>query len=107
MSTPADAIPVAAPTPARPAARPLIYYGWVIVVVAAWAMTATLPGRTHGLGLIARPLTEDPALGVNEVQFTELNFWAILIGAALCLPTGWLIDRLGARLVLTLVAAGL
>jgi MFS family permease len=86
-------------------ARLPFYYGWVIVVVAALAMTATLPGRTHGLGLIAEPLKAD--LKLTGVQFTWLNFWAILLGAALCLPTGRLIDRLGARIVLTAVALAL
>ena len=35
-----------------PAAGPRLYYGWVNVVVAAAAMSATLPGRPYGLGLI-------------------------------------------------------
>ncbi len=83
------------------------YYGWVNLVVASAAMSATLPGRTHGLGLIAKPLTEDPALGVGETLFSVLNFWAILIGAALCLPVGRLIDRFGVRPVLVGVAAAL
>jgi hypothetical protein len=48
----------------RPASR--FYWGWINVVVAAFAMTATLPGRTHGLGLITEPLTHDPTLEVNE-----------------------------------------
>jgi MFS family permease len=84
-----------------------LYYGWVNLVLAAIAMTATLPGRTHGLGLITRPLTDDPSLGVDESWFSVLNFWAILIGSAFCLPIGWLIDRLGVRVVLTGVALGL
>lgn len=92
---------------ARSRLRLPFYYGWVNLVLAALAMTATLPGRTHGLGLIAKPLTEDATLGVNELLFTTLNFWAILLGSALCLPTGWLIDRLGVRTVLVLVAASL
>lgn len=45
------------------------YYGWVMLILAALAMTATLPGRTHGLGLIVKPLTEDPGLNIGEVQF--------------------------------------
>ena len=32
---------------------PAFYYGWAMLILAALAMTATLPGRTHGLGLIA------------------------------------------------------
>jgi hypothetical protein len=31
------------------------YYGWVNVLVAAVAMSATLPGRTYGLGLFGNP----------------------------------------------------
>jgi MFS family permease len=84
-----------------------LYYGWVNVAVAAVAMTATLPGRTHGLGMITKPLTNDPTLGVDAALFSTLNFWAILIGSAICLPVGRLIDRLGARGVLVAVAAGL
>jgi MFS family permease len=84
-----------------------IYYGWVVVVLAAVAMTATLPGRTHGLGLISKQLTEDPTLGISELRFGMLNFWAVLIGAAMCLPVGWLIDRFGVRVIAAGVTAGL
>ncbi len=99
-------------TAERPAAfaRPpqaRLYYGWPMLLLAAWAMTCTLPGRTHGLGLITGPLTADPALGVSEPQFAVLNFWAILLGSVLCLPTGRLLDRFGSRSVLTAVALGL
>jgi len=86
-------------------ARLPFYYGWVNVLVAALAMTATLPGRTHGLGLITKPLLSD--LKISDVWYSELNFLAILIGAAFCLPVGRLIDRLGTRVVLTGVACAL
>src|SRR6516165_8463364 len=86
-------------------ARLPFYYGWVSLVVAALAMTATLPGRTHGLGLVTEPLLRD--FGMSEVEFGRLNFWAILLGAALCLPVGRLIDRVGARAVLAGVAVAL
>src|SRR5262249_53892157 len=92
-----------AETVPRPGTR--FYYGWVIVVVAALAMTATLPGRTNGLGLIAKPLLDD--LDIGEVLFGALNFWSVLLGALLCLPTGWLIDWLGARGVLVGVSLSL
>ena len=75
------------------------------VGVAAAAMVATLPGRTHGLGLVTEPLLAD--LGLARVPFAALNFWATLIGAAFCLPAGWAIDRLGVRVVLGVVLLGL
>jgi MFS family permease len=77
------------------------YYGWVVVVLAALAMVATLPGRTHGFGLIIERLKTD--LGISGRAFTTINLWATLVGAAFCLPVGRLIDRLGTRLVLTAV----
>src|SRR5262249_48283761 len=91
----------------RPAwfARLPFYYGWVNVAVAAVAMSATLPGRTYGLGLIKEPLRAD--LGIDDLHFNVLNFWAILIGASVVLPVGWLIDRLGARAMLVAVALAL
>ena len=78
-------------------------YRWVIVVIASLAMAGTLPGRTHGLGLITKPLLED--LRITEVLFGALNFWAIVVGAAFCFPVGRIVDRFGSRGVLTIVSA--
>jgi len=75
------------------------------LILAALAMVATLPGRTHGLGLVTEPLLADLAL--DRVTFGYLNLWATLIGAAFCLPCGWLIDRIGGRVVLLVVTLGL
>ncbi len=77
-------------------------YGWVNVGVAALAMVATLPGRTHGLGLITKPLLGD--LGISDVFYSTLNCWAIVIGSVFCLPVGRLLDRCGTRGVLTAVS---
>src|SRR5689334_20114999 len=75
------------------------------VGVAAAAMVATLPGRTHGLGLITEPLLAD--LGLGRVPFAALNFWATIVGAAFCFPAGWAVDRLGVRLSLSAVLLAL
>src|SRR5438445_4801128 len=86
--------------------RPGISLATVSAVgVAAAAMVATLPGRTHGLGLVTEPLLAD--LGLDRVHYAAINLWATLLGAAFCLPCGWLIDRLGVRLVLTGVLVSL
>jgi MFS family permease len=81
------------------------YYGWINVIVAAAAMTATLPGRTHGLGLITKPLLED--LQISETLYGEINLATALLGALFCIPVGYLIDRFGVRAVATGVSAGL
>ena len=78
-------------------------YEWLIVVLAALAMLATLPGRTHGLGMITERLLNDQSLELDRQIFGYVNLWATLIGALFCLPCGWMIDRLGLRLSLTVI----
>ena len=72
---------------------------WVHVGVAALAMVATLPGRTHGLGLFTEPIRK--SFGLDTESYGFLNMWATLLGVLFCLPCGWLIDRIGTRAVLT------
>ena len=88
----------------RPSAVPF-YYGWVNVVIAAFAMVGTLPGRTQGLGLITEPLLA--SLQIDRPVFARINLGATLIGALFCLGVGRLIDRFGSRIVLTLITATL
>ena len=91
--------------PGSGSVRPSFYYGWVSLGVAALAMVATLPGRTQGLGLVTEPLLRD--LGIGRVAFAEINLVATLVGSLFCLGIGRLIDRVGSRLVLTVVTAAL
>ncbi len=79
------------------------YYGWVNVILASVAMSGTFPGRTYGLGLIKDKLTLE--LGISDLSFNVLNFWAIIIGAIVVVPVGRMIDRLGTRLTLGIVTA--
>jgi MFS family permease len=96
-----DPEPAPPPAPSWVARLP-IYYGWVNVVLASIAMSATLPGRTYGLGLIKEPLIAD--LGISDLDFSFLNAVAICIGAIVVMPTGWLIDRLGTRGTVGIIA---
>ncbi len=82
-------------------------YGWVMVVLAALAMVATLPGRTQGLGMITERMLADPLPGLDRLTFSEINFRATLLGGLFCLPCGWLIDRLGLKSTLTVTVLAL
>src|SRR5690242_10887515 len=82
-------------------------YDWVIVVVAALAMVATLPGRTHGLGMVTERLLVDDAFDLTRVSYSHLNFLGTILGGLFCLPCGWLIDRFGLRITLTTTVAAL
>ena len=72
-----------------------IRLGWVNVVIGAVVMLATLPGRTQGLGLITEALLAD--LQLDRIAYANINLWATLIGAAICLPIGRVFDRVGLR----------
>jgi MFS family permease len=77
------------------AARRADWTGWINVVVASVIMLATLPGRTQGLGLITEPMLRD--LQLDRVTYANINLWATLLGAAICLPIGRTFDRVGLR----------
>lgn len=78
---------------------------WTQVVLAALLMVATLPGRTQGLGLITEPMLAD--LKYGHLEYARLNLWATLLGSLICLPAGWLLDRLGLRRVTTFLLLAL
>jgi MFS family permease len=82
-----------------------VYYGWVVLGLAALAMVGTLPGRTQGLGLITEPLLRD--LGISRVVYAQINLAATLLGASFCLGIGKWMDRHGSRVVLTTVVTAL
>ena len=82
-------------------ARVPFYYGWVVLIFAAVAMVATLPGRSVGIGLITEPLIAD--LGISRLDFAGMNFWATILGALFNLICGVTIDRFGVRAVVTSV----
>lgn len=82
-----------------------IYYGWIVLGIAALAMVGTLPGRTQGLGLITEPLLTD--LGISRIAYAQINLVATLIGSLFCFGVGRWIDRRGSRIVLTAVAVAL
>jgi MFS family permease len=79
-----------------------MYYGWVVLAVAAAAMVGTLPGRTQGLGLVTEGVLAD--LRIDRVTYAELNFWATIVGAFGAVGVGRVIDRFGSRSVLAVIA---
>jgi MFS family permease len=93
------------PRSVPPARSVSFHYGWVNLVLASLAMTATFPGRTHGLGMINEPMQKE--LGIGNIFHGALNFWSVLLGAAFCWPIGRLLDRFGTRSVLTVTVAAL
>lgn len=75
------------------------YYGWAVALVSAVAMVGTLPARTQGLGIATEHILVD--FQIDRVTWAEINLWATLAGAGCAIWVGRLLDRFGARVVLT------
>src|SRR4029453_17824325 len=82
-----------------------IYYGWIVLGVAALAMVGTLPRRTQGLGPITQPLLRDP--GIPPVAFQQINLVATLVGSLFCFGIGRITDSRGSRIVVTATSLAL
>jgi len=74
-----------------------IFYGWVMLAVAALGMFATGPGQSHLFSVFVTPISED--LEISRTSVSSAYALATL-AASLGLPyVGRLIDRYGVRVV--------
>jgi MFS family permease len=79
-----------------------LFYGWVVLAVAALGLFASGPGQSHIFSVFIVPISED--LGISRTAVASSYAVATLV-AALGLPyVGRLIDRFGARRVVLAVA---
>ena len=72
------------------------------MLLAAAAMVGTLPARTQGLGIVTEHVLVD--LSLDRVTWAEINLWATLIGSGFAVAIGRVLDRFGARIVLSATA---
>ena len=90
------------PGAARPlASRTPFYYGWVILGVAALGVFASGPGQTYNFSVFLDPVIEET--GWTRTQITGLYAAGSLTAAVLIIGVGRLLDRYGARVLLTVV----
>jgi MFS family permease len=79
-----------------------LFYGWVVLAVAALGLFASDPGQLHIFSVFIVPISDD--LGISRTSVASAYALATLI-AAFGLPyVGRLIDRFGARPVVLAVA---
>jgi MFS family permease len=79
-----------------------LFYGWVVLAVAALGLFASGPGQSHIFSVFVAPISED--LGISRTSVASA-YAAATLAAAFGLPyVGRLIDRFGARRVVLAVA---
>lgn len=75
--------------------RSRLYYGWVMLPVAALLQMASSPGQTFGVSVFNSPIRESLHLGHSQITFCYLL--ASLLAAAPMPLVGWMMDRIGLR----------
>lgn len=79
--------------------------GWIMVGFAALGQYMSAPGQSYSVAALKDPMRD--ALGITETNFSLAYAFATLVSAALVPLFGRLVDRLGARFLLPVVAGGL
>jgi MFS family permease len=82
--------------------KPKFFYGWYIVAVGFLAYFASAFTLASTLSVFLKPLTQD--LGVSRGVFSLLRSGEGLIGAGMAPVSGSLVDRYGARWLMTIGA---
>ena len=88
------------PAPSWPARLPF-FYGWVILPTAALSLFVSGPGQTFAVSVFVDPLIEE--FGWSRTTVSGLYTAGSLTAAGAMFGVGWLLDRFGARVMLTVV----
>ena len=81
------------------------YPGWTMLGVAAAAQYMSAPGQSYSVAAFKIPMRQ--ALHVSETDFSLAYAAATLLSAAMLPYFGRIVDRIGARKTLPVIAAGL
>jgi MFS family permease len=102
MATTTPNIPPASPSgPSGWPSRIPFFYGWVILASATLGMFASGPGQTYSASVFLDPMLED--LGWSRTLASGLYTAGSLTAAVCVVMVGRLLDRYGARIMLTVV----
>lgn len=81
------------------------FYGWAIVATSTFAIIASIPGQTMGVGVFTDYLID--ALGVTREQLSRAYMFGTLISGMILPFAGRLIDRFGVRVMAIVASVGL
>jgi MFS family permease len=90
-----------APTPALPpAGTERLYYGWVILATLAVTEPTSWGVVYYAFGVLLEPMQRE--FGWDQAYLTGAFSLAVLVSAAAAVPVGRILDRHGARVLMTL-----
>jgi MFS family permease len=82
--------------------RSLPFYGWLIVLAAALTTFSSGPGQSYTFAVVIDPILAET--GFSRTLLSTLYAGGTAVSAAMTLVVGRLVDRLGARRMLAVVA---
>lgn len=89
-------------TRSRRIGRPLPFYGWLIVLAAALTTFSSGPGQSYTFSVVIDPILAET--GLSRTLLSTLYAAGTAVSAAMTFVVGRLVDRLGARRMLVVVA---
>jgi MFS family permease len=89
----------------RLAARPVPFYGWAVVLVAAGATFASGPGQSYVFAIFVDPILHD--LGLSRTTLSSIYTVGTGVSAGMVYVVSRLVDRFGPRYMLLLIAVAL
>jgi len=95
-------VPVADDVPGKPRR---MFPGWTMVGVAAAGQYLSAPGQSYSVAAFKDPMRS--GLGLSETDYSLAYGFATVLSACLLPVIGRLVDRLGARVMLPMIATGL
>lgn len=82
--------------------RSLPFYGWLIVLAAALTTFSSGPGQSYTFSIVIDPILAET--GLSRTLLSTLYAGGTAVSAAMTFVVGRLVDRLGARRMLAIVA---
>ena len=83
---------------ARPARRPVVFYGWYIVAAALIGQFISAGTQAYAVGAFLKPMISD--LGWSREEFSLVQTISVTVGGLLGFVIGGMIDRRGPRLLM-------
>ncbi|MDN5697013.1 MAG: hypothetical protein L0G70_03435, partial [Rubrobacter sp.] len=81
------------------------FYGWAVVAAATLATFCSGPGQSYVFSIFVNPIIE--ATGLSRVHVSTLYALGTVVSAVMVVVVARMVDRFGARLMLTAIALAL
>ncbi len=81
------------------------FYGWIIMAATTLGVISSIPGQTMGMGIFTETLVD--SLNLSALDLSTAYMFGTLASSMILPGAGWLLDRIGSRIMIVFSAVGL